>query len=443
MQAKVGTHIKEDFLHYLWKLKQFDMNQLFSTQGERLQIYSCGEHNHQDGPDFLNGRVKIGDTLWAGNIEIHVKASEWTDHKHHLDKSYDNVVLHVVLEENKTIRRPNGERIPCLELKNRIPKNLYLQYLKLNSNSYTIPCLMEYKKVNEITRNIWLDRLLVERLEKKTAYIERLWKSNRKDWELTFYQMLARNFGVKSNMDAFECLARNLHLNILKKNKDSLFKIEALLFGQAGLLEKEFIDDYPGRLKKEYQFLQKKYQLKSQLRQSWKFMRMRPANFPTIRIAQFATLVYQSEHLLSKILSVNNVQEIENTFNVKLSNYWQDHYVFEKPSIHRQKKLGKSTIHLFIINTIVPFMFFYGKMIGEEVFQKKALYLLEELKPEKNKVIDFWKKIGQKADTAYQSQGLLQLKTAYCDHKRCMECAVGCAIMMSSQKSFFSNTQLD
>ena len=421
--------MKEDFLHYLWRTRKFDQNALKTTSGDSISIQAIGEHNLDAGPDFSNARIRIGDILWAGNIEIHIKASEWYRHKHQSDQAYDNVVLHVVLDEDQPVFRKNGERIPCLEIKKRIPVKISKIYQKLQSNEQWVPCQHQFSQVPEITKNLWLDRLLVERLENKTIDIVRSLELNKNDWEETFYQFLARGFGVKVNMEPFEQLAKSIPLKVLSKHKSSLFQLEALLFGQAGMLEKTFVDDYPKRLQKEYAFLKNKYQLHPIFSESWKFMRMRPANFPSIRIAQFAILAYQSAHLFSKILAAKNIRELENMFEVKTSSYWQAHYVFDKPSIKRKKSLGKNSIHLLIINTIIPFLFLYGKTKRNEMLKEKALMLLEELPAEQNAVISQWKNLGASPQSAYQTQALLQLKKHYCDKKNCLNCSIGYAIL--------------
>jgi len=318
---------------------------------------------------------------------MHLKSSDWLAHNHQSDSAYENVILHVVLDEDKIIYRKDGTRIPCLELKKRISSKLSKTYEKLLHNEYWIPCQHHFYQVKEMTKNIWLDRLLVERLESKTTYIEKLLEQNTNNWEATFYQALARNFGVKVNAEPFERLAHSLPLIILGKHKSNLFQIEALLFGQSGLLEEEFEDDYPRRMQKEFKFLQKKYRLTPIEKTSWKFLRMRPPNFPTIRIAQFAQLIFQSVHLFSKVLAAQNVKEIENMFDLKLSNYWQTHYVFDKESVKRKKSLGKNAIHLFVINTIAPILFLYGKMKDNEEYKEKAFQLLEEVPAEKNNTI--------------------------------------------------------
>ncbi|MDX1939647.1 MAG: DUF2851 family protein [Saprospiraceae bacterium] len=423
--------MREDFLHYLWRTKRLDARDLHTTEGEPLEILHFGTYNPHSGPDFTNARIRIGDTLWAGNVEMHLCASEWLAHGHQADKAYDNVILHVVLEEDQVITRASGERIPCLELKNLVPPKLSATYLKLLHNEYWIPCQYHFFQVKEMTKNLWLERLLVERIEEKTNIISETLKYNNNNWEETFYQILARNFGMKVNAEPFELLAKSTPLLTLLKHKNSLTQLEALLFGQAGLLEAGFEDAYPKQLKEEYNFLQKKYNLTPILGESWKFMRLRPASFPTIRIAQFATLIFQSNHLFSKMLVATDVMELENMFELKLSNYWLTHYIFDKESKKAQKKLGKSAIHLLIINTIVPFLFLYGKLRSEDHYQDKALQLLEQLPPENNHIIENWHKLGMTAISASQTQALLQLKNQYCDSKRCLDCAIGNAILQA------------
>lgn len=421
--------IREDLLHFVWKYKRFDFSNLSTTSGETVRVIDFGKHNLQDGPDFLTAKIQIGATTWAGNVEMHLRSSDWNKHKHQHDPAYKNVILHVVLEEDEKIRRESGEPIPCLEIKKLIPKGIATKYQKILHNEYWIPCQHFFNDVNELTLTMWLERLLVERLEDKTASLKTLLDKNKQDWEETFYQALGKNFGVKTNADPFLQLTQSLSLKTLLKHKNSLLQIEALLFGQSGLLEEEKEDAYPQKLREEYKFLQKKYSLTPVNAVQWKFMRMRPANFPTIRIAQFATLLFQTVHLFSKILVVKNVKEIENMFELKLSNYWQDHYVFDKPSTKRKKSLGKTAVHLLIINTIAPFLFLYGMEKQEEKFKELALKILEETAPEKNSIIKKWNELGVDAASAFQSQALLQLKNKYCSEKRCLECSIGNQIL--------------
>ncbi len=417
--------MKEDFLHYLWRLQRFDQSNLCTSKGVPIQILAIGEHNQHAGPDFSNARVRIGDTLWAGNIEIHIKSSEWMEHQHQKDPAYDNVILHVVLEENMPIFDANGTLIPCLELKHRVSPGLAKNYLRLLQQENWIPCQSQLSQVPEMTKELWMDRLLVERLEEKTKAIKAILLQSNYNWEETFYRFLARSYGLKINPDAFEQLANALPLTLLGRHKNQLRQIEALLFGQAGMLDKNFVDEYPQQLQQEYFFLQKKYKLQPIPTSSWKFLRLRPANFPTIRLAQFAMLIHQSTHLFSKILALQKVKEVENMFDRRVSLYWQEHYVFDKISPKRNKTLGRSTIHLFVINTIAPFLFLYGQEMDEEKYKDKALELLEELKPEKNKIIKQWKSLGMNPKSAFQSQALLQLKKHYCDPRKCLSCPIG------------------
>lgn len=422
----------EEFLHYLWKFRLFDGKDLITQSGDLIEIFKCGEPNSDSGPDFFNARIKIGKTTWAGNVEIHVHASDWETHKHQHDKAYDNVILHVVYEANKELKRRNNELIPTLELKERIPQNIYKNYLFFKTSRDWIPCGKQIKDIDSFTLNHWLDRLLVERLERKSIpIIERL-KQNKNNWEETFYQALARNFGLKINSESFEMLARALPYSVIAKHKDSILQIEALLFGQAGLLEKELKDDYPKKLKKEFQFLRQKFKLQPIDASLWKFMRLHPPNFPTLRIAQFANLIFKSAKLFSKMLEENSAKHIIKLFETETSEYWLTHYRFDKPSPKRKKTLGRDSINNIIINTIVPFLFIYGKEKGKEEFCDRALAFLEKLEPEKNSIISKWKSSGINAKNACETQALLQLKNEYCAKKRCLECSIGAKLLNHS-----------
>ncbi|MEL7021635.1 MAG: DUF2851 family protein, partial [Bacteroidota bacterium] len=350
-------------------------------------------------------------------------------HGHQQDRAYDNVILHVVLEEDQPIFRSTGTRIPCLELRARIPARIANIYQKLAHNEHWIPCQHHFHTVGNMTKNMWWDRLLVERLEHKTKKIAQVLDSTQQNWEVTFYRVLARSFGVKVNALPFELLAECTPLMLLAKHKNSLFQIEALLFGQAGMLDDDWDGDYPNRLKKEYAFLKKKYDLVPLKREIWKFMRMRPANFPTLRIAQFAYLIYRSQRLFSRLLVAETLSDIYDLFQVELHHYWKTHYTFDNTTVMRDKKLGKTTIDLFIINTIVPCLFLYGKRRAVPAYQEKAIHWLTQLSPERNRIIRHWQMLGVAVENAHHTQALLQLKNEYCNRKRCLECAVGHAIL--------------
>jgi len=417
--------LKEDFIQYVWRTKRFSYYDLKTTSGAPLEILDGGTHNKDAGPDFLDAKIKIGDTILLGNIEMHLRASEWIKHQHQLDPAYQNVILHVVLVEDEVIHHSNNSRIPCLELRSRIPPRLSKVYLKILNNENWIPCYNHFHKITDIKLALWLDRLLVERLQRKTSYIITRLHETQNDWETCFFQILCRNFGGKVNADPFEWLAQSLPLKLLARHQDRLLHIEALLFGQAGMLTGEFKDDYPNKLKKEYEFFQKKYKLQPIRGAAWKMLRMRPASFPTLRIAQLAMLIFKSRHLFSKTLAAANVKEIENMFDLDVSAYWHTHYLFDKVTAKRKKSLGKSTIHLIIINTIAPFLFVYGQRRAEQKYKDKALNLLENIPAEQNKIIKQWKLLGVKPTSAYQTQALLELKNNFCDRKACLSCTVG------------------
>jgi hypothetical protein len=417
--------MREDFLHYVWRMKRFDMTDMLTTAGENIDIVAFGEHNKDAGPDFSNAKIRIGAITWAGCVEMHTISSEWLKHGHQHNEAYQKVILHVVYEEDQILHDAQGNRIPCLELRGRIPEGIYKKYWALLHNERWIPCQHEFTKVMSMTKNMWLDRLLVERLETKTQAIDRLWQLNNGDWEETFYQYFARYLGAKVNGEPFELLARSLSHKILAKHKDNRLQLEALLFGQAGMLDGVFLDDYPQKLQKEYLFLKHKHQLTPIQKVSWKYARMRPPALPTIRIAQLAMLVHQSSHLFSKCLEANNIRDIEVLLETKLSDYWLDHYVFDQESERSHKSLGAGTILILTINVIAPFLFFYGKKKNDEKYKDKALALLDEVLPEENAIIRGWKKLGEVVKTAAQTQALLQLKNEYCDKKRCLECAIG------------------
>ncbi|MEL6971775.1 MAG: DUF2851 family protein [Bacteroidota bacterium] len=421
--------MKEDFLHFVWRLRRFRQQNLLTTSGETIEIINLGQHNNHAGPDFLNARIRIGGTLWAGSVEMHLRSSQWYAHQHQQDPNYENVILHVVLDEDESVQYTNGERIPCLNLRPYLHPGLARQYLRLLHSEQWIPCQNQLYQVPEIKRQLWLDRLLVERLEQRTAQLAKRLAANQQDWEETFYQSLAWGLGLRVNADAFLMLAEATPLKVLHRHRNNILQLEALLFGQAGLLEDEFQDAYPQQLQQEYRFLRTKFKLDPISTNHWKFMRMRPANFPTVRIAQWATLHHRTGQLFSKMLVARNVKEIENAFVVELSNYWQTHYRFDKESPKNAKTLGKARVHLLIINVIAPFLFFYGKARDEDRYQDRALQLLEEVPAEKNHILREWGMLGLSAGQAAQSQALLYLKQYYCDQRRCLDCAIGCQIL--------------
>ncbi|MCR8561693.1 DUF2851 family protein [Mucilaginibacter sp. BJC16-A38] len=421
----------EDFLHYVWKFRLFERADLQTTNGEELEIFSAGMHNSDSGPDFQTARIRIGDTVWAGNVEVHVSSCDWQKHGHTTDDSYSNVILHVVYKDDKPLILPNGRHVPTLELQNRIPDELYAKYHNLVFGNQTIiPCEANIGSVDGITLQNWLTRVLIERLEKRSATVIDALNVNRGDWEETFYQFLAANFGFKTNAVPFELLAKSIPQITLAKHKNNPLQIEALIFGQAGFLNGEPKDEYPLKLKTEYEFLQKKYKLAPIENHLWKFMRLRPQNFPTIRLAQFSSLVFHSNHLFSKVLEIKDVKALRNLFTeIKVNPYWETHYRFDVESAPVEKNLGAKSIDILLLNTLVLFLFSYGKHNQIQHYINRSLKLLENLPKEDNNIITDFVNLGVKINTAFESQALLELKNNYCNYKKCLQCGVGNKIL--------------
>ena len=424
--------MNEDFLHYIWKYRLFDSEKLRSSQGHQLELIETGSLNRDSGPDFFEARIQIDGLLWVGNVEIHIKSSDWNKHHHNVDSAYNNVILHVVLENDSDIVLSDGRLLPCLELK--IPDKYIKRYQSLMSSQSWIPCQVDIPKLNNFFVNHWLDRMLLERLERKADEIMQIYHHNGNSWEESFYQLLARYFGMKVNADPFEQLARSVPLKILAKHKNSLLRLEAILFGQAGFLDDSISEDsYYSDLQREYCFLKSKFKLKSIEKRRWKFMRIHPVNFPTVRIAQFANLIHQSQSLFSKIKQVENIDEFYLLLESEASQYWDIHYRFGEKVDFQKKVLGKSTIDVLIINAIVPILFVYGKEIGNLSYVDNALSFLEKMKPEKNSIIKSWIESGIVVKAAYHSQSLLHLKSEYCDKYKCLECELGNRILRLEQ----------
>jgi hypothetical protein len=420
----------EDFLHYVWKFRLLRPVQLFTSDGEPIEIIKPGFPNTDAGPDFFNAILKIGQTKWAGNIEIHVRSSDWNAHSHSSDPAYDNVILHVVYENDCKITRKNGETITVLELKEIIPQHIHENYLQFINSKQWISCSGQIKHINETVVSAWLQRLMIDRLEKKSQAILNALQLNNHNWQETFYQQLVRNFGFQLNNLPFELLSKSLPYPFLLKHRDHQLQLEAMLFGQAGMLEKNFNDEYPLHLKKEYEFLKKKFKLKPIESHLWKFLRLRPVSFPTIRIAQLADLISKSDFLFSKILECNKLEEFQKLFNAVAGNYWDNHYNFDKASTKINSKiLGKASVNILLINTVVTFLFVYGQLKQDEKFKEKSLNLLEMIPIEQNSIIRNWMAEGLKVQNAFQSQGLLELKNNFCVNRKCLQCNIGNQIL--------------
>lgn len=428
--------MSEAFLHFIWKFQLFDQLPLLSESGKEITILKTGVHNTNAGPDFLNSKVKIGNEIWAGNVEIHLKSSDWNVHNHQHDEAYKNVILHVVFHHDQEIFLHNEGDLPVLDLSNYIELTYLDKYERLMKSRNVIPCAANFHSIDDFSWNNWLDRLVVERLERKTTTIASELEKLNNDWNETFYRFLAKNFGFKVNAEAFLQLAESLPSKILHKHKDSAFQIEALLYGQAGLLEDDFEEKYPLDLSNEYAFLKNKYNLTPRKSSAWKYLRLMPANFPVIRISQFANLFCNSQFLFSRLLECKDLDEVNRLLEVKANDYWKNHSAFERQTKRTEKRLGKSAKENVLINTIIPFLFLYGKIKKQQVYIDRALQFLEMCPPENNAIVRKWNKLiaesideKMKINNALQSQASIELKNEYCLPKKCLSCSLGIKIL--------------
>ncbi|HMK25894.1 MAG TPA: DUF2851 family protein [Chitinophagaceae bacterium] len=409
----------ERLLQFIWQFQYFNKSELVTDGGDPVQVIFPGQYNTNQGPDFSDAKIKIDKTTWAGSVELHIKTSDWNKHNHQGDKNYTNVILHVVWEDDGM-----KSNVPVTELKDRVSKILLQRYEELMNSSAFIPCEKSITTVRDITWKSWKDRLLAERLMRKAKTVETYLQQNNYHWEETFWWMLARNFGIKVNTDAFEAIARSVPLNMLGKHKNGVIQLEALLFGQAGLLGNKYKEDYPKLLWREYKFMKGKYKLRP-VHQPIYFLRMRPGNFPTIRLAQLAALVSESSHLFSKIKEAKNVKELQQWFDITANDYWHYHYRFDEITSFKKKNLGTTMIDNIIINTVVPVLFAYGTYHDENKYKDKALKWLEETGAETNSITKGFVKLGIENKNSFDSQVLIELKTQYCDRKMCLDCGVG------------------
>jgi len=421
--------MREDFLHFIWNNKLYQNDSLFTQEGESLQIMHPGRHNTNAGPDFFDARIRIGETLWAGNIEIHQRASDWNKHGHQNDPFYRNTILHVVAVSDIQVFNDLGSGIPVLEIK--WPQWIEDNYEMLIRSHDWIGCASQLYQVDPFRIKFFLNGIVIERLKQKIDAISKVLSETKMDWGETFYCMLARNFGLKENALPFEMVARSLPQSVLSHHHDSLFQLEALLFGQAGLLGEElFGDEYYLELRKEYRFLAVKYGLKPIAGHLWKFMRMHPGNFPTIRLAQFAALIHHSKGLFAAVIEANNLVDLQRLFMVQASDYWDNHYSFNKPSVIRKKVFGDQIFSLIVINVVVPFYFLYGESQNKLFLKDRALDILEHMPAENNSAISRWAGAGIVAANALESQALLQLQHNYCESRKCLDCTIGHKIIL-------------
>ena len=425
--------MKEDFLHYVWKFAKFNTKELKTTAGEHLQIIRLGTHNqHESGPDFFNAQIEIDNQRWAGNVEIHLKSSDWYAHGHEKDDAYQNVILHVVWEHDVDIYRTDQTVIPTLILKDVVEASAEKNYHQLMQNQLKwINCEADFHSFEELKLKSWLERVFVERLEEKSKLIQQMLHQSKNNWDEVLFLMLAKNFGLKINGDSFLSIAKSIPFQVLQKCAQSQLQLEALLFGQAHLLEKKDVENpYFLQLKKEYTYLAQKFQLKNKAVLPVQFYGARPTNFPSIRLAQLASLYHQNQHLFSELMKAKSKKEIANVFHLQLANFWQTHYTFEKESKPRKKQLSASFINLLIINTVVPIQFSFAKFTEDSALKNSSISLLNNLPGEKNKVIEKFNALRKDTATnARESQAVLQLKKNYCDKHKCLQCNLGIELL--------------
>lgn len=413
----------EQLLHYVWKHKIFPLKELKTTTGQQVEVIDTGLANTDAGPDFFNAKLKLDGVLWIGNIEIHERSSDWFKHGPHADAGYNSVILHIASEIDTEISRSNGERIPQIQL--ICPEAVRTNYKELLETDSYPPCYRIIPSLPPFTAHSWMTALQMERFEQKATLLNERLKRCQGNWEDAFFITLARNFGFGLNGDAFETWAHRLPFRAVDKHRNDLFQIEAIFFGQAGILEDSDGDGYYLRLKKEYTYLQHKFELIPMDASLWRFLRLRPANFPHIRIAQLACLYHRAYGLLSRIMETETLQGVRDILKGGTSEYWLTHYTFGGSSPSRPKTLSNTSLDLLIINTVVTFLYAYGLHKGNRVLCARAGSFLEELKAENNYITRMWEQCGMKASNAADSQALIQLKKEYCDKKKCLYCRIG------------------
>lgn len=416
--------MKEDFLHYLWKFKNFNTRALKTTAGEIITIIHVGQYLEQAGPDFFNAQIIIGNQKWAGNVEIHLKSSDWYVHHHEKDSDYENVILHVVWDHDVDIFRSDNSVIPVLELKEYVSSDTIANYNSLRLTKSWIYCEKQLADLDDFLLRNWLERLFFERLERKSKPILDLLIQTNSDWEAVLFSLLAKNFGLNTNGEQFLKIVNAIPFSVIRKECSELENIEALLLGNAGLLDLDKEDYYFKDLKFRYYYLLQKHQLDKPILPPVQFFKHRPDNFPTIRLAQLAALYHNQHNLFSKIIASNSVEVIYGLFEVSTTSYWLNHYQFDKVSPKKKKLLSKSFVDLLIINTILPIQFAYAQSLGKEN-SEDLIQLLHAISPENNAVIDKFKSFGITPKNAFETQALLQLKNEYCDKSKCMSCAIG------------------
>lgn len=416
----------EQLLHYVWKHKIFPLKMLQTTTGEPVEVIDAGLPNTNAGPDFFNAKLKIGGTHWVGNVEIHTLSSDWLKHGHDKDAAYNNVILHVAETIDCEVFSANGEKVPQLQLS--CPETILRHYEELHHAEIYPPCYSILSSLPKLTVHSWLSALQVERFEQKAHAIAARLERLNNNWEDVFFITLSRNFGFGLNGDAFETWAGHLPFRAIDKHRDNLFQVEAFFFGQAGLLDEELpdADEYYLKLQKEFRYLQHKFELPAPMPVAqWRFLRLRPGNFPHVRLAQLANLYHKGQASLSRVMEAETVEAVQKLLTTATSSYWKEHFNFSKASPSREKQVGKNAQNLIVINTVIPFLYAYGLHKADEVLCDRATRFLESLKAEDNHIIRQWSGAGLHVSTAADSQALLQLRKEYCDKKDCLRCRFG------------------
>ena len=412
-------------MQYVWKHRLWRSEDMVTNTGKKVRVVDPGLLNTDAGPDFFNAKIEIDGHMWVGNVEMHYRATDWKRHHHDSDKAYDSVILHVVAKDDAPVRRTNGELIPQLVLE--VSPQFNADYASLVGATIEVPCATKIKQVPHLTIVEWVEGLAFERLHGKVERIHQLLDSFNGSWEDVCYVTLARNFGFGINNDAFERLARRTPLRLLGKHSDSVLQIEALLFGQAGMLDaqKPGMDSYYNQLCTEYAFLSNKFQLTPMEKESWKLFRIRPQNFPYRRIAMLAQFIEGGFRMMNRILEAEGEKEMRALFEVELSGYWTKHYTFGKPNERATATLSRSSIDIILINTVAPLLYAYGELTGNYEMTDKAIKLLEDLRAESNSIVSHFVSYGIDCPDALTSQALVQLKREYCDARKCIYCKIG------------------
>jgi hypothetical protein len=429
--------MKEEFLHYLWKYGLYNQERLFDKEKNKIIVLDPGEYNRDSGPDFFNARISVAGTVWAGNVEIHTKSSHFDNHGHQNDPVFNNVILHVVAENDKRVFNARGEEVLTAEIS--FDPACYERYTDLVNNPYVIACQDDIKQIDPVLLRHWLSALVIERFQDKSESILKIYSETGNDWDETFYRLLSRYFGFRVNTEPFEMLASALPFRILRKHADNLFQIEALLFGTAGLLDpglfrEALADDYYRNLIKEYSILSAKYSLQPLHGWLWKFSRLRPSNFPTVRLSQLAAMLSTVGGLFSRVLEATDLNKIKKLFEVSASGYWDDHFVFGKISRRFTKHAGSQAADILLINSVIPLIFVYGQSRDCPDISERALSFLDEIAAEENFITTEWRAVGIIAESAFYSQSLLELRNEYCKKRKCLDCRIGNKIISQGKK---------